>query len=97
MDLPETWLATDSQDSLGHRLCEELMSEVGPGHPLFGHRVEPLAKCGHCDDAIFRVDDGTWARVHLSWTGKPDTPPWPTTARFGSLPELEADLADHSR
>jgi hypothetical protein len=66
------------------RLAREAVAEIGPGHELYGHALVAVAACGYCDDVLVRVDDGSCAIVHLTWTAKkPDTPPWPHTERFG--------------
>jgi hypothetical protein len=53
-------------DDLGKRLVAELERQVQPGHELAGRNVMPIAKCGGCDDAVFRLDDETWAIDHLT-------------------------------
>lgn len=59
------------------RLEAELHRELSVGHPLFGVRATALARCGHCDDTLFQLPDGTFAVVHLTWRGSPEPAPWP--------------------
>jgi len=46
-------------------------------------------KCSGCDSVIFRVDDGTFALVHLTWAQHPEPDPWPETQRLGGFIALE--------
>ena len=32
-----------------------------------------------CDDVAFRVDDGTYAIAHLTWTSRQEPAPYPGT------------------
>jgi hypothetical protein len=96
MPLPEPWLQVSECDDVGRGLVAELEREVQPGHHLAGRKAVPIAKCGGCDDAIFRVDDGTWAIVHLTWSRRPEAPPWPRTERIVSFPGLETAMSSHA-
>lgn len=59
-------------------LERELAAEAPPDHRLYGQRAIATAKCGGCDDVIFRLDNG-WALVRLTWTQRAEQLPWPTT------------------
>ena len=63
-------------------LERQLVLEVSEGHVLFGKRATAVAACGHCDDAIFQLDDGQFVVVHLVWQGQ-QRPPWPNTDVLG--------------
>jgi hypothetical protein len=96
MPLPEPWVPTSELDDIGRQLVAELDREVGPGHELAGRSVVPIAKCGGCDDAVFRLQDGTWVIVHLTWSRRQESPPWPRTERIGSFLGVESVMENHS-
>ena len=54
-------------------IAQELLREVGVGHPLHGLPVRTLARRQDCDDVLFAIEDGTErvAVVHLTWTYSP--------------------------
>ena len=65
---------------------KQLMTEVGPKHPLFGHQAKLIARLYETDDALFQLDDGRVADVHLTWSKGPEPDPrWPVTAIWPSL------------
>jgi hypothetical protein len=84
---PEPWWDlrghADDEDKMRQLLQAELGREVSPHHPLDGETVTALARCTHCDDAVFQVQDGRFACVHLVWSPK-QAPPWPKTVLFDS-------------
>jgi len=72
------------------RLHEVLEREVAPGHPLFGISTRALAR--HCDndDVLFALTDApsSFAVVHLTWKGAPDSAPnYPSAEYYRSLEE----------
>jgi hypothetical protein len=73
----------------------EALREIAPGHELHALGLTAVAKCATYDDAVFRVSDDTFAVVHLTWTGKPDAPPWPRTTRLGSFMAVESTMDRH--
>jgi hypothetical protein len=75
----------------------EAAAEIAFGHELHGIALTGIAKCEGCDDVVFRASDDTFAIVHLSWTHKPDRPPWPRTTRLGSFIAVEAAMDQHQR
>jgi hypothetical protein len=63
---------------------------------LYGQDLTAFAACAGCDRVVFRLSDGTWAIVHLTWTSnQPDAPPWPSTQRFGGLKAIETGMDQH--
>lgn len=42
------------------------------------------------DDIIVLTTDGTVAMVHLTWSGHPETPPWPRTHLLQSQEHFES-------
>ncbi len=79
-------------------LERELRAEVAPGHPLHGQHVAAVARCAGCDDVAFRLEGSPvprWAIVHLTWSGKPDRPPWPDADLFDSFDGVGQHIAQH--
>ena len=95
VSLPEPWTSASEFDDLGKRLVAELERGVQPGHELAGRTVVPIAKCGGCDDAVFRLEDETWAIVHLTWSRRAESPPWPRTKLVSSFLAIEAAMTEH--
>ncbi|WP_460627718.1 hypothetical protein [Intrasporangium mesophilum] len=76
-------------------LEDEAATEVAPGHELHGLALTAVAKCEGCDSVVYRASDGTFAIVHLSWTRKSETPPWPRTTRLGGFIAVENAMDQH--
>jgi hypothetical protein len=60
-------------------LTAELRAELSPGHPLFGRIAEVQNRCGACDAVTASVAEGSFAIVHLTWSGHREAAPWPQT------------------
>lgn len=73
-------------------LHAELMRELAPGHVLHGVDLHVLARAIPQDEAVVETGDGRVALVHLSWSGRPETPPWPRTELVTSAQHLETLL-----
>jgi hypothetical protein len=77
----------------------ELTRELAPHHPLFAKRRTAVAKTDASDDVLYRLDDGTYAQVHLTHTRiAPETVPGvPRTRIFETLADWMIDkmLPDH--
>lgn len=64
----------------------QLLLEVGPRHALYGRKAVLIARLWSRDDALFLLEDGAVAEVHLTWSKRPEPNPlWPSTAIFPSL------------
>jgi len=73
----------------------ELKKEVKKGHSLYGLNFEAYAVCYRNDDVLFKLSNGKVAIVHLTWAGKREKPPWPSTSIYASLDEaMKVILAD---
>ena len=95
LELPRPWLRLSPERAA--QLVREAVAEIGPGHELHGQALVAVAACRSCDDVLFRVDDESWAIVHLTWTArKPATPPWPHTERLGGYIAVEMAVDQHS-
>jgi hypothetical protein len=96
---PEPWWDLrghgDRNGRMRQAIGAELARELVAGHPLHEEEVAAIARCKHCDDALFHLHDGRFARVHLSWHG-PDRPPWPTSELLQSWAEVVAYAKSHS-
>jgi hypothetical protein len=88
--IPEDWYEPeDDQDR--QEVEEQLREEVGQGHVLKGLNVHLMARCRGTDDALFALDDGRIAQVHMTWGDEMETDPkFPATRVF---PSFEAWLS----
>ncbi len=77
-------------------LFRELALELALGHPLFNKPVELLARREDCDH-ILVSSDSKYFIVHLTWSGKPECPPYPVSEPFNSLEALLAQLQKHAQ
>ncbi len=93
MDFGEPWFRLEGDPARSFE--REASIEIGRGHELDGVGLTPIAKCQGCDAVVFRISDETFAIVDLTWTGKPDTPPWPRTTRLGGFIAVEATMDQH--
>lgn len=78
---------------------DELRREVGPGHVLQGLNARLIGRRYDRDTALFLLDDGRIARVHLTWRQDTENDPrWPdTTIYVGAQDWQERGLAaDHA-
>jgi hypothetical protein len=82
----EPWEPIESDAS---DLVLELSKEVSPEHILYNQEVIALAHRIDCDDVLFQMSDGTFAVVHLTWSGKQDHHPnFPWTEKYASIDEF---------
>ena len=91
--LTDPWFAPEA--AWAAALEREATTEIGPGHPLSGHALTLIARCLACDSAAFRVDDGRFAIVHLTWTRHKEPPSWPSTEIVTGYRALEAVADRH--
>jgi hypothetical protein len=81
---PEPWRPPSDRDQQG--LENQLKRELGDGHVLKGKNVRLLARRFDRDDALFALDDGQVAQVHLTWKPAPGANAlWPETTVFQSV------------
>jgi len=77
----------------------QLVREVGPQHVLFGRTAKLIARRFDRDDALFALETGEVAEVHLTWSkGQEPDPKWPGASIFSSLDQWasESMTLDHS-
>jgi hypothetical protein len=65
----------------------EAQTELSSGHPLHGTKLTALAHSTRADDALFQLEDGRVVEAHLTWSGRPELPPWPRHRVYASLEE----------
>jgi hypothetical protein len=71
----------------------ELQRELSPGHSLYGRGIRGIARRHDRDDALFALDEGGWAVVHLTWSAKPEVAPiWPTTSLLATRADVVARI-----
>lgn len=92
--LPEPWWHPEDANLAAVR--SELDSELSVGHALYRVPVDVRARCGGCDEVLLSVVDGTFALVHLTWSGRPEKPPYPRLGVVGPWTEVLAALEDHA-
>lgn len=83
-------------EALRQALTDELLREVSDGHPLFRRSVKVLNRCGGCDEVLVELGDGDFGLAHPTWSGKPETPPWPTFVHTGGYVAMELAQAIHA-
>ncbi|HYE47337.1 MAG TPA: hypothetical protein VEA44_16350 [Caulobacter sp.] len=84
------WSAIESKDEQ-QGLEAELLRELSSDHVLHGHRITALARRWRRDDVLFRLDDGRFAQVHLTWryesrSNWPSTEIYPTFDAWKAVP-----------
>lgn len=77
-------------------LTTELAAEISKGHPLHGQGLTVLAKSETTDDVLVAVAAGGWAVVHLTWSRKAESPPWPRTTHHPTLGQLQHGLQEQT-
>lgn len=92
-DVGELWRPVDGETARAFE--DEAATEISLGHDLHGLALTALVRCDGCDSVVYRASDGTFAIVHLSWTRKPETPPWPRTTRLGGFIAVETAMDQH--
>ncbi len=67
----------------------ELSTEVGLDHPLYGVRAKAVGRTCNTDDILFQLKDhpiAEFAVVHLTFRGKPENgPQWPSVTLYRDL------------
>ena len=81
---------------LRRQLTAECNRELGPGHELHGRIQTAVARCSACDDVVFRLKrDAGFAVVHLTWSARGETPPWPRATVLPTFLALESVMDHH--
>lgn len=70
-------LRNDEGTEYVRALVAELKAEVSIGHPLHGQDLRVVARALPQDEAVV-VAGELVALVHLTWSGHPERPPWPS-------------------
>jgi hypothetical protein len=73
---------TDYPQSNAEGLLEELHKELHPAHALYSKNHIVLARRQDNDDILIQLEDGRVAVVHLTWSGKKESGPWPSTSLY---------------
>jgi hypothetical protein len=63
----------------------EIQRELSAEHPLHGVTLSALACSHRADDVLFRMDDGRVVDVHLTWSRRTESPPWPSHDIYPNL------------
>lgn len=63
----------------------EIQRELSPGHPLHAVKLSALAHSDRADDVLFRLDNDRVVHVHLTWSGKRESPSWPSHRIYPTL------------
>ena len=88
-----SWIPVAADE--GAALRHQAAATITPGHPLHGLTIEADARCSGCESVAFRVEDGTFAIVHLSGDGDTGEPPRPPTVRCETRIDYELALDAH--
>jgi|SRR6516162_6408756 len=90
MDWPDPWCPIRAEHA--ESFHKEMRRELAEGHPLYGLPMRVIARRADCDDALFLIEDGSdrVAVVHLTWSGRSETPSCPSTELWQSLGEWRA-------
>ena len=96
MALPPPWLAVSHDSGLRESLSAELRRECGPEHLLAARAFTCSARCEGCDAALFELDGGEWAVVHLTYAASEPDPRWPSVEALGSWEDVLSVIEEHS-
>jgi hypothetical protein len=69
------WVESEPEPAAA--FLRELQLELAPDHPLHGTKLTGIAHSRAGDDVLFQMEDRRVAQVHLTWSGRPEQPPWP--------------------
>jgi hypothetical protein len=76
-------------DPIVEVLEAELEREVALGHPLSGRSWQVVARALPQDEVLVACGDDV-AMVHLTWSRRPESPPWPMTTFLTSVEAFES-------
>src|SRR5262245_31978553 len=77
---------------------QELARELGGDHALQGKISKAVAVTGESDDVLFKLREGTFAQVHLTFTQNAlERPGWPSFRVSDSLGDwmIQVMIEDH--
>src|ERR1700744_4248299 len=82
VELSEPWRALEHERA--EAMDMQLQLELAPDHLLYGAEVKAVAKRIDKDDVLFELNGvgNLLAQVHLTWSKKPVTNPFPATKLF---------------
>ena len=80
--LPEGWTPVDAAGAAA--IAKEIAAEVCPEHPLYGLLRSPLARSSAKDEVLFALEGDRVASIHLTWSGRQETAPWPVHTIYES-------------
>ena len=93
-EMPENWAALTDEDS--EYFSKEFYREADKSHALFDERMWAVARCKASDDILYKVHDGRYAQIHLTWAVE-TTPNFPDFDVFDTFNEwresVDADSA----
>ena len=69
-------------------LARELVAELSSGYPLLGQALTIVAQARPQDEVVVTTDSAVYL-VHLTWTRRPERPPYPRALAFRSAAEFE--------
>jgi hypothetical protein len=73
----------------GLNIVAELKKEIHQKHALYGRDFIAIARRADCDDVLFEVNNGSFAVVHLTFTGKQEKDPeFPFTTIYKTMEEF---------
>lgn len=81
-----------SEAEEAEQLRSELQRELSPGHVLHGLDPRVVARALPQDEVMVETSDGRVALVHMTWTRRPESAPWPTTKFLESAEHLDSVL-----
>jgi hypothetical protein len=85
LTFPKPWEPLDSNQAMA--FIDELRAELSSEHPLYGIPLHVIAQSCSADDTLLQMEDGCVVSVHLTWSTKPEPPPFPIYQRYDSFKE----------
>lgn len=94
----DPWWCLGENRELQQGIQKELESEIGNEHPLFEFKPLVFGKCDANDDIVVILNDGRFALVHLTWSGRVDSFPnnFPSSEIYDTAELLQNFLDDDS-
>ena len=93
----EPWVdISEYSDAHGKALMEELSTELSSQHCLFNKHLSVIAKREDCDKVLL-TDKSKFYVVHLTWSGKQESTPYPNTVVLNSTNSVQDLLNEDAR